>query len=285
MGKIKQAGVCAGIAVGSVIGGTVSMIGKMTDKRVIDELGENIMDSTILTGEIVGEAASGATNLVAGKIKKQPSKVKKGKKELGSAGGRVVENAVTNVKNVADQSGEILEGIKMKDKKRVAKGLRTLGKMAVVGMLTVGAIKVDEIAEEPSGDPQKDKEEAAGEAAAAGTIAQKAAETGAEADPVPVSEPSREPEAKPIPKPGSEPEEKSVSDLSEPGDKPETAARPEQAVSGGAETSHSVPKRRSGLEAILNVKADSDEETGLSMESLLKKQPSLEEELEKKIRF
>lgn len=147
MGKIKKTGVCAGIVVGGLIGGTVSMIGKMADKNIIDQLGENIMDSTILTGEIVGEMASGATHVVAGTVKKEPQKVKKGKKELETAGGLVVENVITNVKNVAEQSGEILEGVKAKDKQRVAKGLRTLVKMAAVGILTVGAIKVDEIAD------------------------------------------------------------------------------------------------------------------------------------------
>ena len=148
MNKVKKAGVCAGIVAGAVIGGTVSMIGKMAEKKVIDELGESIMDSTILTGEIVGEAASGTTRIISGSIQKRPEKVRKGKKELGNAGKRVVGNVVSNVKIAARQGEEILAGVRAKDKTRVAKGFRTLGKMALVGMLTVGAIKVDEMAEE-----------------------------------------------------------------------------------------------------------------------------------------
>lgn len=143
MGKIKRIGIGAGIIVGSVVGGTVSFIGKMADKKEIDRLGENIMDSTILTGEIAGSAASGLTRIVAGTLKREAGQVRKGKRELGSVGERVLENAVENVRNVADQGEEILAGVKTHDRCRVNRGLRTLGKMAVVGMLTVGAVKVD----------------------------------------------------------------------------------------------------------------------------------------------
>lgn len=143
MGKIKRIGIGAGIIVGSVVGGTVSFIGKMADKKEIDRLGENIMDSTILTGEIAGSAASGLMRIVAGTLKREAGQVRKGKRELGSVGERVLENAVENVRNVADQGEEILAGVKTHDRCRVNRGLRTLGKMAVVGMLTVGAVKVD----------------------------------------------------------------------------------------------------------------------------------------------
>lgn len=143
MGKIKNVGVGIGIAVGSVLGGTVSFIGKMADKKELDRLGENIMDSTILTGEIAGGAASGVTQIVSGTLQKRSGQVEKGKRELAAAGECVLENAVENMRNVANQGEEILAGLKTHDRKRINRGLCTLGKMIAVGALTVGAVKVD----------------------------------------------------------------------------------------------------------------------------------------------
>jgi hypothetical protein len=63
-----------------------------------------------------------------------------------------VSNFVDNVKAVVDNSGEIIEGVKEKDKKKFFRGVKTLAKVAVVGAITVGAIKIkqeEENEEEP----------------------------------------------------------------------------------------------------------------------------------------
>jgi len=142
MNKIKKTGIIAGAVVGGVIGGTISLIGKMTNQKFIDELGESVVDSTILTGGIAGEIASGTTNVISGKIKKSDPKVQEGKEELISAGNQVVGNFVNNVKTVVGNSGEIIEGVKEKDKRKIVRGAKTLVKVVAVGAITVGAIKV-----------------------------------------------------------------------------------------------------------------------------------------------
>lgn len=142
MNNIKKAGIITGAVVGGAIGGTISLIGKMTNQKFIDELGESVIDSTILTGGIAGEVASGATNVISGKIRKRGSKVEEGKDDLKSAGTQVVQNFVDNVQTVVDNSGEILEGVKEKDKKKIVRGAKTLAKVVAVGAITVGAIKI-----------------------------------------------------------------------------------------------------------------------------------------------
>lgn len=144
MNNIKKAGIVGGAIVGGVIGGTLSVVGKMTKKKFIDDLGESIVDSTILTGSIAGDIASGATHVVAGKIRKNPSSIKEGHEDLKAAGGKVVGNFVENTKKVINQSGEILEGVKRGDGKKVVRASKTLAKMVFVGAITVGAIKVKE---------------------------------------------------------------------------------------------------------------------------------------------
>lgn len=140
--KIKKAGIITGAVVGGTIGGTISLVGKMTNQKFIDELGESVVDSTILTGGIAGDIASGATNVVSGKIKKSRRKVKEGKSELKSAGNQIVGNFVNNVQTIVDNSGEILEGVKEKDRRKVLRGAKTLAKVVAVGAITVGAVKV-----------------------------------------------------------------------------------------------------------------------------------------------
>jgi len=142
MNNIKKAGIITGAVIGGAIGGTLSVIGKVTKKKFIDELGESVVDSTILTGQIAGNIASGATNVISGKIKKSKRKVEKGKDELKSAGTQVVHNFVHNVKTIAENSGEIVEGVKEKNHKKILRGAKTLAKVAAVGAITVGAVKV-----------------------------------------------------------------------------------------------------------------------------------------------
>jgi hypothetical protein len=140
--NIKKAGIITGAVVGGAIGGTISFIGKMTNQKFIDELGESVVDSTILTGGIAGDIASGATNVISGTVQSSKIKVEEGKDELKSAGTQVVENFVNNVQTVVDNSGEILEGVKKKDTKKIMRGAKTLAKVVAVGAITVGVIKV-----------------------------------------------------------------------------------------------------------------------------------------------
>lgn len=150
MNKIKKAGIIAGAVVGGALGGTISFVGKMTNQKFIDELGESVIDSTILTGGIAGDIASGATNVISGKIKGSRRKVKEGKDDLKSAGTQVVDNFVGNVQTVVQNSGEILEGVREKDRKKIVRGAKTLVKVAAVGAITVGTIKIKPEEKDPN---------------------------------------------------------------------------------------------------------------------------------------
>ncbi|MBN7773452.1 hypothetical protein [Clostridium aminobutyricum] len=144
MNRLKKAGIIAGATVGGVIGGTISVVGKVAKVKLIDDIGSSIVDSTIYTGEIVGDIASGTTDLVAGKVTKNHEKSQEGIDTLKEGGGKVVDNFVNNFKLVTKNGGEILEGIKEKDFEKISHGTKTLAKAAAVGAMTVGAIKIDE---------------------------------------------------------------------------------------------------------------------------------------------
>lgn len=142
MDKVKKAGIIGGAIAGGLIGGTLSIAGHLAKNKFVDELGESIVDSTILTGSIAGQLASGTTDIIAGGIKKSQEHIERGKADLKSGGGRIVGNYVNNFKQIAGNSGEIIKGAKDGDFKRVLKGTKTLVKIAAIGAITVGAIKV-----------------------------------------------------------------------------------------------------------------------------------------------
>lgn len=144
MDTLKKAGIIAGATVGGVIGGTLSVVGKVADIKIIDNIGSSIIDSTIYTGEIAGDIASGTTEVIAGKITKNPDKVSNGVQDLKDGGSKVVGNFVNNFKLVTSNGGEILEGVKERDTEKIKHGAKTLAKVAAVGMMTVGAIKIDD---------------------------------------------------------------------------------------------------------------------------------------------
>ena len=151
MDSIKKTGIIAGAVVGGVIGGGISIIGKIVNVKFVDDIGSSITSSAILTGELAGKVTSGAVDTVAGAVVKNRQATKTGLSDLKDSGLQAVNNVVTNVGRIVDNGGEIASGIKTLDGKKVVEGTKKLAKFAVVGAITVGAIKMaDE--EERSGE-------------------------------------------------------------------------------------------------------------------------------------
>jgi hypothetical protein len=142
MDIIKKTAIVGGAIVGGIVGGTISIIGHVTKIKILDELGDSIIDSTILTGQIAGQAVSGATDLVVGGVSKKPKRLRQGRDDLLGAGGRIIKNYINNAKLVIENSGEIIDGVKQRDGKKILNGAKTMGKIVAVGFITVGAIKV-----------------------------------------------------------------------------------------------------------------------------------------------
>jgi hypothetical protein len=144
MDKIKKAGILAGAIVGGVFGGTLSVLGYVTHIKIIDDIGESIIDSTILTGSIAGDITSGTADLLTGKIQHNDKLVDAGITDIKDTGLKVVNNFVGNIKLVAHSSENIFTGIKHKNLHEISRGAKSLIKVVSVGMLTVGAIKIKE---------------------------------------------------------------------------------------------------------------------------------------------
>ena len=97
---------------------------------------------SIMTGEIAGTVASGGVDLVKGKITEDPNTFNEGLNDLKSSGNSIVNNFKDNVHLIVDNSQDLIEGCKERDKTKVIKGASSLAKVAAVSLVTVGAIKV-----------------------------------------------------------------------------------------------------------------------------------------------
>lgn len=143
MNTIKKLSILGGAAVGGVVGGSLSMIGKLSGVKIIDDIGSSIVSSTIYTGSIAGDLLSGAVDTTVGKLKKDDERLNSGVSDLKSGGKKVVGNFLGNFNLVATNGREMVSGALRRDKVRVVKSARNLAKIATIGMLTVGAIKLD----------------------------------------------------------------------------------------------------------------------------------------------
>ena len=142
MDALKKTGIIIGAVAGGIVGGGISLIGKLSKKKIVDDLGSDIVSSSILMGGLVGEVASGTTDIVSGKVTKNAEKVQEGVDDIKGVGKQFVDNVVENVSYVVDTSGEIATGIKEKDKSRVSRGAKKLAKWITVGAITVGIVKI-----------------------------------------------------------------------------------------------------------------------------------------------
>ena len=158
MDIIKKTGILGGAVIGGVVGGTLSVVGKVSKVKIIDDIGSSIVDSTLLTGAIAGDIASGTTDVVAGNIKKNPEQVQEGVSDLKSGGNRIVGNFVNNFHLTIENGSEVAQGIKNKDLHQTVKGAKTFVKMAAVGLITVGAIKLTDSDKSDADDPITEEE-------------------------------------------------------------------------------------------------------------------------------
>ena len=150
MNRLKKISIWTGAAIGGVIGGTISLAGTVTHNSFLDHLGSDIIDSTILTASIAGNAASGTAHLVAGAVKRDSGHLTEAREDFSDVGHSILNNFKNNIHLILDNSGEILLGVKTKDGRRILNGAKTLGKAAAIGAITVGAIQVT-----PEASPQE----------------------------------------------------------------------------------------------------------------------------------
>jgi hypothetical protein len=141
--KIKKAGILAFAVIGGTMGGGVSLTGKMLKNKYLENLGEDMIDSALFTGELVGEAIGGVNDIIAGKIKKDNLRTNDGKESLKGFAKDSIHNVATNLSLIGEKSEEAIVSLIDNDKNKALEAAKTLGEVLIIGTLTMGAIKIN----------------------------------------------------------------------------------------------------------------------------------------------
>jgi len=142
MGFLNELGSFAGKVTGKVIGGSVRVVGELTNSQTIKEIGDGAERATARTGELLGKVASGTVDVGVGLFQKDDYKVKQGFNELGDAVVTTAKGVGQGIGYVYENGKNVVVGIKEGDMDQVKHGAKKIGMVAAVSVLAVGIIEV-----------------------------------------------------------------------------------------------------------------------------------------------
>lgn len=161
MGKIKAGTIITTGVIGGVIGVSIVAVGKAIGNKTVGQIGDGVADSALMTGEIIGDVFEGVADTSLGIAKKNSRKKEQGVDQLKTAGISAINNIKHNIVTVGGATKDVAVNVAHKDKEGAKKAGRKLLKIVSVGLITVGAIKVnteDEVDIEECEEQKKDKE-------------------------------------------------------------------------------------------------------------------------------
>lgn len=138
MGSIKKVGNLLGKAGGAVLGEPIKFLGKKIGNDYVEEIGESVKQATSNTGNIAGGLAEGAWNTTSGMINKDERKRDEGLHELKDTTVHTAKGIGNGLKNTLLNGKDVVEGAVTKDKEKIIKGAKGLGKAAIVGTIAIG---------------------------------------------------------------------------------------------------------------------------------------------------
>lgn len=143
MGRIKAGTIIATGLIGGAIGVAIAAVGKGIGNKTVGQIGDGVAESSVLTGEIVGDTIEGVADTAVGIAKKSEQKKADGIDKLKTAGTRAVGNFKENIVTMAGATKDVAVKAAQGDKAGVKRAAKNLFKIVSVGMITVGAVKVD----------------------------------------------------------------------------------------------------------------------------------------------
>ncbi|MFC3747950.1 hypothetical protein [Paenibacillus sp. GCM10012306] len=144
MGFLKGLGSLAGQVVGGVIGGSIEIVGEVTNSNFIKEVGKGVHQTTARTGERLGSLASGTYDVVAGTITGDKSQSNKGLEEVFDTVGNTAKDIGNGIVHVAGKGMGTVEAIIGGDKDKAIELGKDLAKISAIGVLSIGIIDLVE---------------------------------------------------------------------------------------------------------------------------------------------
>lgn len=148
MGLFRSIGKGIGTVGGSVIGGTVKVVGKAISSKWqgagewLEEVGDNVQVASKIALDHFGQFIDGAVQGTYGVIKKDDYYKQKGLHDLKDSAGKTMKGISTTLKYTVTNVGTTYKGFTSGDKEQALKGLKNLGKVVAVSSLAIGVVDV-----------------------------------------------------------------------------------------------------------------------------------------------
>lgn len=139
---IQKIGDGSGKVVGSVLGGSIKLIGKAVKNDYVQEIGDSIDKASQFSCHTLGGLGQGVTDTVSGLIKKEKDEVYEGLNEIGETTWSATKTFGKGLTNTAKSTADVAVGVVNKDHDKTIQGLKNLGKVAAVGTIAFGIVDV-----------------------------------------------------------------------------------------------------------------------------------------------
>ncbi|MBO1307432.1 hypothetical protein JZO70_14745 [Enterococcus sp. 669A] len=136
MAFFKEIGEAVGAVRGGIISGVANVAAELTDSDDLREISKVTFERNKAVGKVIGQTLDGVANTTVGTIGKQRIRRDDGLEDLTEALETTKDGVINTINFTTKQVGEVLDGVKVNDSKKVASSAKKLAKESVVGFLT-----------------------------------------------------------------------------------------------------------------------------------------------------
>lgn len=147
MGFLKNLGSIFGKVAGGTVGGGVEIVGMLVGSDFVQEVGQGVYKSTVMSTETLGSLADGTITAVYGVITEDEKRIKEGFSEAGNAVKTTATGIGRTIAYTAKGVGEIYNGFANDDLEMAGQGARKVAKIVAISTLAVGITELLDLGE------------------------------------------------------------------------------------------------------------------------------------------
>lgn len=136
MAFFKDIGEAVGAVRGGIISGVTSIAAELTDSDDLRDISKDVFERNKTVGKVLGQTLDGVANTAVGTIGKQRIRRDDGLEDLAEVVEQTKDGVVKTINFTTEQVGEVLDGVKINDSKKVVASAKKLAKESAVGFLT-----------------------------------------------------------------------------------------------------------------------------------------------------
>jgi len=138
MGFLKNLGSVVGKVAGGTVGGGIEIVGILVGSDFVQEVGQGVYQSTVMSTETLGSLADGTISAVYGVVTEDEKRIKEGFSEAENAIKTTATGVGRTIAYTANGVGEVYNGLTRNDLEMAGQGVRKVAKVVAISTLAVG---------------------------------------------------------------------------------------------------------------------------------------------------